>query len=196
MKLYQNRLLLISFLFLNIAASAQVRLPVSNNALRTDLQKVIEDFSKQFTALKGEMQSENPQTVEFTSLLQLSGSENSVITQYSGSKPIYSFNALMLTTEDFEEATAKYKWLYNQLKGMTIRLNRDYTFSLDGDYEAPAESLKFSSSIMKLVPGATNLTKMKVEIAMQFEFPEWKVSLLVYEKEREDKDRGEIEEED
>jgi hypothetical protein len=30
------------------------------------------------------------------------------------------------------------------------------------------------------------LKKMKVEVSMQFEFPEWKVLVLVYEKERED----------
>jgi hypothetical protein len=30
-------------------------------------------------------------------------------------------------------------------------------------------------------------------VALQFEFPEWKVNLVVYEKEREDDERGEIE---
>jgi hypothetical protein len=36
------------------------------------------------------------------------------------------------------------------------------------------------------------MPKLKIEASMQYEFPEWKVSLVVYEKEREDKDRGEI----
>ncbi len=36
------------------------------------------------------------------------------------------------------------------------------------------------------------MPKLKIEASMQFEFPEWKVNLLVYEKEKEDKDRGDI----
>ena len=38
------------------------------------------------------------------------------------------------------------------------------------------------------------MPRLKIEVSMQFEFPEWKVVLSVYEKEREDHERGEIEE--
>jgi hypothetical protein len=194
MKINLLRLLVVFFVCVSLSSVAQVRLPVSNNGLRTDLQKVIDDYSKQFAHIKGDMQAQNPQTVDYASQVQLSGSEECLITQYSGARPIYSFQAVMLTTEDFEEATKKYKWLYNQLKGMTIRLNHDYTFSLAGDYEAPDESRKFTSCIMHLLPAATNLPKLKVEVTMQFAFPEWKVNLLVYEREREDNERGKLEE--
>ncbi len=193
MKMYTTKLTVLALL-ITFTSTAQLRLPVSNNALRNDLQKVIGDFNNGFTSIKGDMQSQNPQTVEFLSQVQLSGSEECVITQYTGAKPIYSFQALMLTTENFEEASKKYKWLYGQLKGMTIKINHDYTYSLTGDFDKPDESKKFSSTIMRLLPAATQLPKLKVEVSMQYYFPEWKVSLLLYEKEREDGDRGETEE--
>jgi len=78
---------------------------------------------------------------------------------------------------------------------MTIALDNGYSFTMSGDYEAPDESRKFSSSIFKLTPNASTMPKLKIEVSMQFEFPEWKVSLLVYEKEREDNERGDIFEE-
>ena len=97
-----------------------------------------------------------------------------------------------MNTEDFEEASKKYKWLYNQLKVMTVKLEGGYSFTLSGDYDAPDESKKFSSSIFKLTPNAGNMPKLKIEASMQFEFPEWKVTIAVYEREREDDERGDI----
>lgn len=180
-------------MLITISTQAQLKLPTSNAGLKNDLQKVIDDFNNGFASIKGDIQSENPQTVEYASHVKLNGAEECIITQYSGSKPIYSFQAVMLTTDDFEEASKKYKVLYNQLKGMTIRVNHDYTYRLTGDYDTPDEGKKFFSTIMRLLPSATQLPKLKVEVSMQYYFPEWKVSLLVYEREREDKERGKIE---
>ena len=195
MKMHPAKLTAIALL-ITLGSTAQLRLPVSNNALKNDLQQVIGDFNNQFTSIKGDVQSENPQTIEYASQVRLSGAEECVITQYTGAKPIYSFQAVMLTTEDFDAASKKYKWLYNQLKGMTIKINHDYTYSLTGDFDKPDESKKFSSTVMRLLPSATQLPKLKVEVTMQYYFPEWKVSLLVYEKEREDKERGKKEEDE
>jgi hypothetical protein len=105
---------------------------------------------------------------------------------------VFSWQALLLETEAFDEAAKKYKWLCNQLKVMTIKTETGYSYNLSGNYEEPTQGKKFSSSVYKLTPNAADMPKLKIEASMQFEFPEWKVSLLVYEREREDKDRGEI----
>jgi hypothetical protein len=195
MKIVPAKLILAACLFLSFQSlNAQLKLPLKNNALKTDLEQVIDDYPKEFATLKGSVQAENPQTVEYNSQLKFSGSESCIITRYTGAKAIYSFQAVMLTTEDFETAVKKYKWLFNQLKGMTVKVNRDYTFSLAGNYESPEESRKFTSSIFHMLPSAVNVPKLKIEVSLQFEFPEWKVNLLVYEKEREDDERGETEE--
>ena len=77
---------------------------------------------------------------------------------------------------------------------MTIKMGDGDSFSLSGAYDEPDESKKFSTSTYRLMPAATNLPKLKVEATLQFEFPEWKVNLLVYQREREDNERGQIEE--
>ncbi len=192
MKRIATKLLLSSAFMTALVAHGQVRMPVTNNDLRINLQKVITGFSHEFASIKGDTLVDNPQTIEFASLLDFQSAQDNMITQYKSIKPIYSWKAILLISEDFEEAAAKYSWLVNQLKVMTVNLDGGYSFSLHGQYKEPTESLKFTTSVFRLMPGAVNLPKLKIAASMHFEFPEWKVSLMVYEKEREDAERGEI----
>ena len=181
------------FLLLMSAASAQLKLPIGN-AFRADVQKVVEDYPHQFASIRGPIVVTNPQTVEYSSLLTPQGVEASTVVQYSAlSKDIYSWQATVLTTESYEEAQKKYKWLYQQLKGMNVKYVADL-YTLRGAYEQPSESRKFTTSVLTLQAPPTPLQKLKVEVSMDFEFPEWKVSLMVYEKEREDEEHGSIHE--
>lgn len=179
-------------LFFCLNSEAQgLKFPVTNNDLRNGLSKVITDYVDGFAALKGDTLSVNPQSIEFTTKLNFQGSEGNTITQYNSKNKIYSWQALLLATEDFEEASKKYKWLYNQLKVMTVKV-QDYSFTLSGEYDAPDETKKFFTSLFKLTPNASNMPKLKIEAGMQFEFPEWKVNIRVYEREREDNEQGDI----
>jgi hypothetical protein len=194
MKIPKTSLLACAFLFSASQIHAQLRVPVTNNDLRNNLQKVIVGFTEEMNAIKGEVLAQNPQTVEYSTQLKFEGAEENTVTQYISKKPIYSWQAVILTTEDFEEATKKYKWLFNQLKVMTIKMGDGYTFSLNGNYDAPDDSKKFSASTFQLTPAATYLPKLKIEVGLQYYFPEWKVNLTVYQKEREDRERGDVNE--
>jgi hypothetical protein len=65
-------------------------------------------------------------------------------------------------------------------------------YTLRGVFEEADESKKFSTSILTVTSPPTPLKKLKVEVSLLFEFPEWKVNLLVYEKEREDDEQGDL----
>lgn len=186
---------LVSCFFFAHTSQAQFRLPgLSNADMRQALEKVISDYPVDFANLRGEVLNNNPQTVEYVSLLQFKSAEKNTITQYSGTEPVYSWEAQMFSTEEFTEVEKKYKSLYKDLKGITLTLNRDYAYRLEGDYDAPTESRKFASSVFRLVPAATNLPKVKVELSLQYELMEWKIFLSVYQKEREDNERGKVKE--
>jgi hypothetical protein len=194
-KLTALYLLGISLFFSAYTASAQLRLPgLSNSDVRQALEKVINDYPSEFATLKGEVLYTNPQTIEYESLLQFKSAEKNSIVQYSGKTPVYSWQAQMFTTEEFSEAEKKYKSLYKDLKAINLTLNRDYSYRLEGDYGAPSESLKFASSVFRLLPNASNLPKVKVELSLQYELMEWKIYLSVYQKEREDDERGKVKE--
>ena len=191
MKMSKPKLLIAAALLLSISSHAQFKLPI-NNAFRSDVQKVVAEFPSQFASLRGDVLAKNPQTVEFASLVSIDKAESCTIMQYSAkSKPVYSWQALMLSTEDFAEAEKKYKWLFNQLRGMNVKYVVDQ-YTLRGQYEMPAEERKFTISQLTVVNPPMALQKLKVEIAMQYEFPEWKVSLAVFEKERDDDERGDL----
>ena len=191
MKIFSSLVSIVIVLIFNINTNAQVKIPVTSNELRTNLERIIAGFPSHLNDLKGDTIVENPQTIEFESLLDFKMASENSITQYKSTKPIYSWKAVLMNSEEFEDAAKKYKWLYNQLKVMTIKID-GYSFTMSGDYDEPDDSRKFCSSIFKLTPNASNIPKLKIEVAMHFEFPEWKVNLVVYEKEREDNERGEI----
>jgi hypothetical protein len=181
-------LFILAFICTALTASAQLKLPI-NNAFRSDIQKVVEAFPHQFSTIRGDVVAQNPQTVEYASTVKPGGSQEAMVVKYSALlKPVYSWQAVMLTTEDYEEAVKKYKWLFNQLKGMNVKYVADH-YTLHGTYETPDESRKFTTSILTPAHPPMALKKLKVEVSMQFEFPEWKVSVLIYEKEREDTDQ-------
>lgn len=178
-----------------VTTAAQPRLLTTDNDLRNNLQKIISDFPKQLSSLKGDTLSVGPQTIEFASLLEFKGAQQNSIVEYRSSHPLYSWQAVLLDTEEFEVAAKKYKWLCNQLKAVNVRMEGGRSVSLNGQYQAADENKKFSSTIFKLAPAGTDLTKLRVEASLQFEFPQWKVNLSVYEKEREDDERGNTKEE-
>jgi hypothetical protein len=185
--------LLIGTLFLlNINSQAQLRLPVTNNDLRNNLSKIVTDLPAGFASFKGAIINQNPQTVEYASLLKFQGAEENFITEYKGTRSIYSWQAQLLNTEDFEEAKKKYTWLCNQLKVMTITFGRDGSYGLNGKFDPAVESKAFSSTVYSLTPASSASPRIRIEAGIQFLFPEWKVQLTVYEKERDDDERGSV----
>jgi hypothetical protein len=177
---------LISVLTLSsLYTGAQIKLP-GTNSFRSEFQKVIEDFTHNFSGIRGDLMVKNPQTIEYASRVIPAGTSDPYITEYSsGGKEVYSWQATIIKTESFTEAEKKYKWLFNQLKGMNVKYIIDQ-YTLRGKYEAPSETIKFATSELALAHPPAPLKKLKIEVSMQFEFPEWKVGLLVYEKEKED----------
>ena len=164
-------------------ATAQLKLPVING-VTNDIKKVIEDHPNHFANLKGEMISQTTQTIDYACTFEANGAEETSITKYSSKKEIYSWQALMLTTENFDKAKQKFRSLFNQLNNLAVKIG-DKTYKLKGDYQQPDEKKKFSSVILS---AADNL---KIEVTLQaYEPMEWKVKIVIYDQEREDNERG------
>jgi hypothetical protein len=165
------------FLPLTFVATAQVKTNPSNS-IGACVQKVIDDFPNHFNNIVGELIIENPQSTDYQCNLKVNGAEECTITRYSDKKtPVYSWQALMLTTDNFESARRKFRSLYNELNN----LNRGSTL-LKGSYESPAEEKSFTSVVFSFNPLRGSLEKLRVEINMEAEGMDWRVKVLVYEK--------------
>jgi len=169
---------------------AQLRLP-GNNAVANDIRKVIEDYPNRFSNLAGELVSENGQSAEYQCNFKVNGAEESTITRYVSKEELCTWQAVMMTTETFEKAKQKFKTLFSQLNNLPVDLGAGKNFHLRGTYTAPEEARKFTAVVFSLENSHDKLKKLRVEVSMQFQAPvEWKVSLQVYDKEREDDERG------
>ena len=185
--------LLILTLFCFDSLHAQLKSPL-NTGFQNDIKSVVAEFPNRFVSLMGPVMASNPQTASYASLVALKDAESCTVTRYSsGVRPIYSWQALILRTEDFVVAAKKYNWLFHQLKGMNVTYVVDQ-YTLGGTYAPPTEEKKFSVSELTVVRPPDALKKLRIEVAMQYEFPEWKVMVQVFEREREDDERGEISE--
>jgi len=52
------------------------------------------------------------------------------------------------------------------------------------------EEKKFAGSVLSPDKTLNGYTKLRLEISLQYELLEWKVKLLLYDREREDNERG------
>jgi hypothetical protein len=185
-------LITISALFFQ-STKAQLKLPVTSG-VANDVKKVIDDYPNRFNNLMGEVIVENTQSIDYRCNFNINGAEEAFITRYSAKKEICSWQALMLTTDNFEKAKQKFKSLFNQLNNLVVQPEKS-SYKLKGKYEAPEEEKKFTSILFTLDPTTPTWKKLKVELSMEYEAPmDWKVKVLVYDRERDDDERGQTKE--
>lgn len=176
----------ITIFFLSFSGiNAQININPASS-ITADVKKIIDDYPNHFENVMGELVIQNPQSSDYRCNINLNGAEESVITRYSGKRNTISWRAVLLTTESFGEAKRKYNDIYNQLNNLVLRSMR-----LKGRYESPAEEKKFSSVILAFDPADESISKLKVEVVLEAEQMEWKVKLLIYDRDREDEERGE-----
>ena len=194
MKKTVKTLVLITFFSaFSFSAIGQLKLPVANG-FTADMKKVIEDYPSRFIHIMGEVKVQHEQTTEYECNLKINGAEESTITRYSSKRDgVVSWEAVMFTTDDFEDAKKKYKNYFSQLNNLGVTLGKDH-FRLRGVYEIPADDKKFNSILFTIEPTAPDIKKVKVELTLQYKAPmDWQVKVLVYDREREDGEQGRAE---
>ena len=179
-------------LFLYGSLQSQTGL-IPGGSIINDIKKVIEDYPSGFANISGVLIVQNPQSAEYECNFKVSNAEKSTITIYSSNKKrICSWQALMLSTDDFIDAKKKYKLIYGQLINQAVNFNGSNNFQLKGSFQEPKEENKFTVSVLTLQPDKENTIKLRIEVSLQYEMMEWKLRVLVYDKEKEDNERGSL----
>ena len=188
MKLSVKLLAVITIFLLSATSSYSQTNVVSRSSIATDILKVVEDYPNRFKNITGELLVQNPQSSDYTCNLDIEEAEECIITKYSAEhKEICSWQALLLTTENFNEAQRKFRSLFVQLNQLPVGSS-----FLNGKYENPAEEKNFTSALLSVIPQNEVTKKLVVEIVLESHIMEWKVKLLVYDREREDDERGAV----
>jgi hypothetical protein len=175
--------LLLFIVTLNL--SAQSKLPVLKvpSSIKLDIEKVTRDYYDHFFNIKGEKISETESTIEYSSKIRPQGSLGSSITQIKSIQNVYSWQAIMLNTEDYETAVEKYKQIYHQLNNASFVMHDNKAWKFKGVYDTPDEGRGFASSILEPDVTEKYLKKLKIEVALNYNMADWSVRILVYEKE-------------
>ena len=179
----------LAFILFVFPGSAQV-IPVKNS-LQTDIAKVISDYPNSFRNISGEQLLENPQTTEFESRIELKDAKCKVIRYSSTTKEIFSWEAEMLKTDDFEEASKKFRSVFNSLQHLSVNIS-GVSAIFTGEFVKPSESIKFTMIVFNATDKNQELKNLKIALVLETEMLEWVIKIQVYEKERDDKERGPV----
>ena len=180
-----KNLCLLIFVLSSPGISAQNKLSAQKftSAIKQDILKVAGDYYEHFFNTKGEIISETTSTIEYKSKILPQGALESTITQIKNLENVFSWQATMMNTEDHDIAIAKYKQIYSRLNGANFVMNDGKTCKIKGPYDAPDDDRAFASSILEPDLKEKYLQRLKIEIALSYNMPEWSVKILVYEKE-------------
>ncbi|MEO8112667.1 MAG: hypothetical protein ABI594_21640 [Ginsengibacter sp.] len=174
------------FTAFNVSAQNKISKIKLTPVLTSDIEKVARDYYVHFDNIKGEKISESENIIEYASKISPPGAIESTIMQIKSLQNSYSWQALMLDTEDFDQAVAAYKKIYRQLDGAKISLENGESYKLTGEYDAPSESRAFASSMLELNANNKAIKSFKIEVAINYSMPEWSVKIYVYEKENDE----------
>lgn len=162
----------------------------SVNSIAADVKKVIDDYPNHFQNILGELIIQNPQSTDYRCNFKVAGAEECTITKYTGKKnTISSWQAIMLTTENFNEARRKFRLLYSQLNNL-----QEQSMYLKGSFELPLEEKNFTSVVFSFDPPGESLKDLRIELVMEAEVVTWKVKVLIYDRDKDDDEQGEVKE--
>src|SRR5690349_14876900 len=173
-----------SLLLFSVSANAQLHVSFKiSNEISPVLSKVIHDYPNYFNNIKGDILENDPQITNYTCLLNIKDMEPGIITQYGrDAEHQYSWSNVLLQTEDYNEAKRKFRLFYADIK-KTSALIRNTLVKLNADYIEPDESKSFCNILFKVEPGVDDINNLIVDLNMQYEMSEWKITVSLYNKE-------------
>lgn len=176
-------IILFVFAFSLFTAGAQPVLSqlASPSSIKSVVEKVARDYYQNFNNIKGDTITQTLNTIEFKSKISPVGAIETSIIKYIDPYS-YAWESTLFESEDFDAAADKYKSYYRQLNGCTLSFYDKSSYKLLGNYDIPDESRSFASSILQLDSTNRDLKLFKVEVALNYTMPIWKVRVMVYEK--------------
>ncbi len=128
--------------------------------------------------------NESRQSTDYHSNIQIPGALSCVVVKSSAARNnVVFWKAELLETNSFQEAKARYKELYNQIRNSIVRIEGEKPYILNGQYSLPEEEKNFQSVVFNMLPSVGQMQKLKVELLLVQQGRSWKINLAVYDAE-------------
>ena len=182
----QKLLLLSKSLFLIVSLSAQVKNPFTS--IKPQLEKVINAYPSQFASIKGIQSQGEPNTIQYTSTVEIKDAlESKVIGYPSKTKIHWLWEAKLFVTEDMELLKKQYKAYYNDITGKSL-MSKGSGNSLYATtaYNAPTEELRLWTNQFRINDATGEFSKLVIDLVAEYDKFEWVIYLRVYDKEKDE----------
>lgn len=179
-------LLLTVYLFFLFSVSAQIKSPFTS--IRPQLEKVINDYPNQFSSIKGARNQGDPNTIEYTSTVEMKGAvESKVIGYPTKTKINWLWEAKLFVTEDIGELKKQYKSYFNDIAGKSfMSKGANNNINATGPYNAPSEELRLWSNQFRMNDVTGEFSNLVIDLIAEYSNFEWIVYLRIYDKEKDE----------
>jgi hypothetical protein len=159
----------------------QAQTPVSPFANAID--SILRDFPQNLRHITGELVLAQGEYENYSSMVQLPGSEDCIITRWHSTKDTTaSWQAKMYSGEDFGAAEKCYRQLFRQLKSCYLRLEDSSLAYLKGDWEPVKDEASFTSSTLRLGIDDWRYREVQVEVELVYLLADWAVRINIVSK--------------
>ncbi len=127
----------------------------------------------------------------YASMIELPGAEGCIVTRYhSAQDSTVSWQAKMLSSDEYGKAEAQYRTLYQQLQNCPVNLIDDSVAYLSGVWEPSKEESSFTTSSFRLHTSDPRYDEVKVELELVYQLADWAVHINIFTKKRDDEVGG------
>lgn len=87
----------------------------------------------------------------------------------------------MLESRNFNDAKARFRELYDQIKNTIVKIDGERPFILNGKFESPSEDKNTTTILFELLAATGDMQKLKVDLTLIHAGNDWRITLSVYE---------------
>jgi hypothetical protein len=148
------------------------------------VERVISEMPTRLAHLRGDLLANNPEAIDYASLLQLKGADNCTISVFNTPGDTTAcWKADLPVIDDFNQAKKAYQETCDALRRARItRLHPGMVYKLDGDIHQADETKQTNSVEFTLNPSGQEFRKVRVQVLLTYTMPEWHMQVQVYEK--------------
>ena len=145
------------------------------------LEKVIQDYPNKFENIKGGLVGQKIGGSDYESIVQIPGALSCRI-QYGNATPeSVCWKAEILKSNNFTEASSRYKQLFDQLNNSLIRVETEKPFILNANFQPPQVAKAFQTISFSMLPYTAGLKKIKVDLSLEKQAQYWVIFLIIHD---------------
>ncbi len=176
--------LCISILLLNLLCHAQIILQNGQHKQFADsLNKIVLDFKNNFSTIKGKQLNTEPEAIVFVSKICLPAAKNCTVKKYTSTEDkTASWQALLYSSDNFDETIKMYKKFFAQIKAVNINGVDKIGTSFFGKLEKMDENVRFFTSTLRLKTDNVYFKNLAVAIELTNNYAGWDIYVNIYSK--------------